>query len=56
MEVGAEDLDTLPYKAMYNGMTKNSYSVTEIADILIYADGEGEPTPAVRVTSSLRRA
>ena len=56
VEVGAEELDTLPYKAMYNGMTKNSYSVTEIADILIYADGEGEPTPAVRVTSSLRRA
>ncbi len=47
--VGADALDTLPYKAMYNPMTDHSYSVTEIADILIYSNGGGEPTPEIPV-------
>ena len=37
VNVGADQLDTLPYKAMFNPMTNNSYSVTEIADIVLYA-------------------
>ena len=50
--VAADQLDTLPYKAMFNPMQNVSYSVTEITDILIYSDGEGEPTPEILVGGS----
>jgi hypothetical protein len=36
VEMGEDALHTLPYKAMYNGMTKDCYSVTEITDITIF--------------------
>ncbi|MBQ7911296.1 MAG: hypothetical protein IJ363_11000, partial [Clostridia bacterium] len=29
----------------FNPMSGNSYSVTRIADIQLYTDGEGDPTP-----------
>ena len=51
--VAADQLDTLPYKAMFNPMQNVSYSVTEIADILIYSDGEGEPTPDIFVATNI---
>ena len=50
VNIGENKLDTLPYKAMYNPMSWNCYSVTEIADIAIYSDGEGTPTPDKLVT------
>ena len=37
LDVGADALATLPYKALFNPMTKNSYSVTEITGIELYA-------------------
>ena len=45
-----DKLDTLPYKAVYNPMSWNSYSVTEILDVVIYSDGEGTPTPDKLIT------
>ena len=45
-------MSSLPYKAMYNPATFNCYSVTEISDITIYSDGEGEPTPDRFVTDT----
>ena len=38
LDVGADELGTLPYKAIFNPMTGNSYSATEIADVAIYAE------------------
>ncbi len=43
VNVGADALDTLPYKAMYNPMTSGSYSVTRIVDISIYSNGAETP-------------
>ena len=45
MNVGQDKLDTIPYEAMFNPMSNNSYSVTRIADMKLYTDGEGTPTP-----------
>jgi len=50
VNVGEDKLDSLPYKAMYNPQSWNSYSVTEIADVVICSDGEGTPTPDKLVT------
>ncbi len=50
VNVGEDKLSTLPYKAVYNPQSWNSYSVTEIADVVIYSDGEGTPTPDKLVT------
>jgi hypothetical protein len=52
LHYGEDKLSQLPYKAMYNSLTGNSYSVTEICDITIYSDGEGEPTPDRFVTNA----
>lgn len=49
VNVGEDQLSTLPYKAMYNPMSGNSYSVTRIAEITLYSLGEGEPTPDIWV-------
>ncbi len=43
LNIGADKLDTLPYEAMYNPMTSQSYSVTKITDVAIYSNGEGTP-------------
>ena len=55
VSVSADQLDTLPYKAMFNPVHNQnvSYSVTEISDVLIYSDGEGEPTPEMLVGASV---
>lgn len=45
VNVGQDQLGTLSYEAMFNPMSGNSYSVTRIADIQLYTDGEGTPTP-----------
>ena len=45
VNVGQDKLDTIPYEAMFNPMSNNSYSVTRIADMKLYTDGEGTPTP-----------
>ena len=46
----------VPYKTIHNPINdavyKSVYSVTEISDILIYSDGEGEPTPEILVGGS----
>ena len=47
--VGADALDTLGYRAMYNPMTSSSYSITRITDVVIYSNGEGEPLAEVLV-------
>ena len=52
VNVGEDKLDTLPYKAVYNPMSWNCYSVTEITDVIIYSDGEGQPTPEKLVAAS----
>ena len=52
LHIGEDQLSSLPYKAMYNPATFNCYSVTEISDITIYSDGEGEPTPDRFVTDT----
>ena len=45
VNVAQDKLDTLPYEAVFNPMSNNSYSVTRIAGIQLYTDGEGAPTP-----------
>ena len=45
LKLGANQLHTLDYEAMYNPMSNDNYSVTRISDVVIYSDGEGTPTP-----------
>lgn len=51
--LNAENVYNTPtYKTMYNEKTGNTYSVTEIKDIVIYSNGEGVPTPERLVAAS----
>ena len=43
----------LDYETMFNPMSNDFYSVTRIADIVVYSDGEGTPTPDILVDPSL---
>lgn len=53
VNVGEFQLDTLPYEAEYSWQTANSYSVTKIADIAIYSNGEGVPEEEILIPSTL---
>ncbi len=53
VNVDQYQLSTLSYEAEYSEQTGNSYSITKIADITIYSNGESVPEEEIPVPSTL---